>query len=261
MAVHGPGAAARRAKLDEVDEDKRHALLSTSTQAAYLAAQSLEKTERRELRDALDRFVRFYGYLSQALPYIPPDTEVLYQFSKVLLARLRRDTADGGVDLSGTVMLSHYRLTAQDSESIELDASGAKPLTAITGDGTGSGQTGQIPMSKLGELVELFNERYAGELGDADALRVVTDVRDTVRDSHPELIDQANANSREDFVGERDEILIDAALTVGTDRERQATLLKALLDDDDFRSRAGELIFGSIYDAYAAASAESPGES
>jgi hypothetical protein len=110
-------------------------------------------------------------------------------------------------------------------------------------------------MSALGELVELFNQRYGQELGDVDALRVVADVRDTVREANPELLDQAQANSREDFVAERDDLLIDAALSVGTDRERQADLLKALLDDDDFRTRAGELIFGSIYDAYA----EQPG--
>jgi len=240
------------AKLDEVDEDKRHGVLSTSTQSAYLAALDLEGDTRRDLRDALDRFVRFYGYLSQALPWIPPETEVLFQFSKVLLGRLRSDTADGGVDLSGAVVLTHYRLAALGQEAIALDASEANPLAAITGDGTGSTKTpGEIPMSKLGELVDLFNERYGADLGDSDALKVVTDVRDAVRDANPELSDQALANSRDDFVSERDALLIDAAMSVGSDRDRQAELLKALLDDDDFRSRAGHLIFGSIYDAYA----------
>ena len=228
-------------------------MLSTSTQSAFLAAQDLEADTRRELRDALDRFVRFYGYLSQALPWIPAETEVLFQFGKVLLARLRSETADGGVDLSGAVVLSHYRLTELDEEAIGLERSDAKPLRAITGDGTGSGTSqGEIPMAKLGELVELFNSRYGAELGDTDALRVVADVRDAVAEGHPELEDQVRANAREDFVTERDDLLIDAAMSVGTGRERQAQLLKALLDDDDFRARAGELIFGSIYDAYSA---------
>lgn len=239
-------------QLDEISEDKRHTLLSTSTQGAFLAAQQLDVTTRRELREALQRFVRFYGFLSQALPWIPPETEVLFQFSKVLLARLRSEVADGGVDLSGTVALTHYRLTALDAAEITLDGAEAPPLSAITGDGTGVGtHPGQIPMAQLAELVELFNDRYGSDLGDTDALKVVTDVRDAVRDANPELGDQAHANSREDFVAERDELLIDAALSVGTDRERQAQLLKTLLDDDDFRDRAGTLIFGSIYDAYA----------
>lgn len=34
------------------------------------------------------------------------------------------------------------------------------------------------------------------------------------------------------------------------DRGKQAVLLKALLDDEDFRARAGELVMGSIYDDY-----------
>jgi hypothetical protein len=151
----------------------------------------------------------------------------------------------------GTVELTHYRLSELVAEAITL-GDDAKPLSAITGDGTGAGSgPGQIPMSKLGELVELFNERYGAELGDTDALKVVTDVRNAVRDTNPQLADQATANSREDFVAERDDLLIDAALSVGTDRERQAELLKALLDDEDFRARAGSLVFGSIYDAYA----------
>ena len=89
------------ATLEEVAKEKRHAILSTSTQTAFTAAQELDKDTRREFREALDRFVRFYGFLSQALPWIPPATEVLYQFSKVLLARLRGETADGGVDSPG----------------------------------------------------------------------------------------------------------------------------------------------------------------
>ena len=240
----------RWATLDRVPEEQRHAILSTSTQIAFNAAHELGSDTRREFREALDRFVRFYGFLSQALPWIPPATEVLYQFSKLLLARLRGENADGGVDMSGTVELTHYRLSEIVGEAITL-GDDAKPLSAITGDGTGAGSgPGQIPMSKLGELVELFNERYGAELGDADALKVVTDVRDAVRDTNPQLADQANANSREDFVAERDDLLIDAALSVGTDRERQAELLKALLDDEDFRARAGSLVFGSIYDTY-----------
>ncbi|MGI8460381.1 MAG: hypothetical protein ACR2OC_01920 [Solirubrobacterales bacterium] len=58
------------------------------------------------------------------------------------------------------------------------------------------------------------------------------------------------ANSRDDFIRDRDALLIGAALAVGGDREKQAQLLKALLDDEDFRGRAGELVMGSIYDAY-----------
>ncbi len=44
--------------------------------------------------------------------------------------------------------------------------------------------------------------------------------------------------------------LWDAADELTGGREKQAGLLKALLDDDDFRARAGKLVMGSIYDSF-----------
>ncbi len=79
---------------------------------------------------------------------------------------------------------------------------------------------------------------------------MLSDVRDSVREGNGDLAVQAEANSREDFVRHRDALLIGAAMEVGDDREKQGKLLKALLDDDEFRAQAGELVMGSIYDTY-----------
>ncbi len=58
----------------------------------------------------------------------------------------------------------------------------------MTGDGTGAGHApGQIPLGALGELVGVFNDRYGEGLGETDALRVMEDVRDTVRDENGDL--------------------------------------------------------------------------
>ena len=52
-------------------------------------------------------------------------------------------------------------------------------------------------------------------------------------------------------------LLTGAAMESANDREKQGKLLKALLDDDEFRAQAGELVMGSIYDSYRAGAAGS----
>jgi type I restriction enzyme R subunit len=239
--------AARLASLDEVDETKRHGILSTATQRSYEVACALESEQRFEFRQALARFVRLYAFLSQALPYIPPATELLFQFAKVLQKRLATDNPTEGLDL-GDLVLTHYRLDEAEMSSIGLTGE-HDPLIAVPSDGGPVG-TGSIPLSLLEELVQLFNQRYGANLGDGDMLKVAQDVHDAIRGNAPQLEEQAANNSREDFVRDRDHLLIDAALSVDGDRDRQAALLKAFLDDDDFRARAGHAIFGAIYDGY-----------
>lgn len=239
--------AHRLETLDEVDEAKRHAILSTATQRSFEAAGELESEKRFEFRQALDRFVRLHVFLCQALPYIPPETELLFQFAKVLQKRLATDNPTESFDL-GDLVLTHYRLNEVGTTDIGLTGE-HDPLIAVPDDGGPIGD-GEIPLSLLDELVELFNERYGADLGDGDMLKVATAVRDAIRNTNPQLAEQAANNSREDFVRDRDQLLVEATLTVDGDRDRQAALLKAILDDDDFRSRAGHAIFGAIFDGY-----------
>ncbi len=57
----------------------------------------------------------------------------------MLLKRLLAVEPKGGVNLSGTVELTHFRLDEVGTEHIGLEEEDAKPLSAIGGDGTGGG--------------------------------------------------------------------------------------------------------------------------
>ncbi|MDQ3632207.1 MAG: hypothetical protein M3417_13235, partial [Actinomycetota bacterium] len=89
--------------------DASHHLLSARSQRSYAAAQELDAEERFELRSDLDRFVRFYKFLSQVVPFLAVEHEKLFQFARFLALRLKTH-AEGGVSVADSIELTHYRL-------------------------------------------------------------------------------------------------------------------------------------------------------
>jgi len=225
-----------------------HAALSGATQAAYDRARELPEKKFDELRDALDRFVRFYAFLSQVIPYVPPETESLYIFAKVLRDRLGKDFGgDPAVSLAGLVRLTHYRVDETESGSIVLGGE-TEPLSAITGDGTGKRiDSDLIPMSLLGELVEIFNSRFGADLNDNDMVGPVTQITEKIAENDPGLSAQAVANTFDDFRRGKQQAVIDATLDVKGVNDK---VLPALLDDEELLSRVTEAAMRAVYEQF-----------
>ncbi len=223
-----------------------HSVLSGRTQAAYDRAGDFEDDDLDELRDDLDRFVRFYSFLSQVAPYLTADSEKLFAFARYLAPRLRERRVDGG--LSVDVSLSHYRLTEVATQALKLTGEDVEPGSAIGGDGTGRGPGGDIPMSLLAELVELFNQRFGGTLSDADAIHPAQALIDHIdREQAGTLRPQAATNEFDDFVRGKEPFVIDGALDAG---QASADFFKGVLDDEDFRLRTTYLAMRVLYDRY-----------
>ncbi len=228
--------------------DASHHLLSARSQNSYAAAQELEADERFELRSDLDRFVRFYKFLSQVVPYLAVEHEKLFQFARFLALRLQTH-AEGGVSVADSIELTHYRLVEGDSADLGLSGGEpAEPLTSIGGDGTGAGG-GEVPMGLLGELVEMFNERFGAELSDADAVRPVAHLIDKAAEigEGEGLRAQAVGNSFADFERGKEDVLINATLQV---KDVNDAILQKLLDDEVVRGQMTHLVMRSLYDRY-----------
>jgi hypothetical protein len=80
-------------------------------------------------------------------------------------------------------------------------------------------------------------------------LHISTSTQAAAYEHAPSLEADERRDFKDDFVRHRDDLLISAAMEVTGGREKQAGLLKDLLDDD-FRTRAGSLVMGSIYDPF-----------
>lgn len=221
-----------------------HSALSGRTQGAFDRAADLADEKLDEFRDDLDRFVRFYSFLSQVVPYLTESSEKLYAFSRFLALRLRERRVGGG--LSVDVSLTHYRLTEVATHTIKLGSEEVGPGSAIGGDGTGRG--GDIPMTLLGELVELFNQRFGESLTDADAVHPAQALIDHIdREQSGTLRPQAASNEFDDFLRGKEPFVIDGALDAG---KVSADFFRGVLDDEDFRRRTTYLAMRVLYDRY-----------
>jgi type I restriction enzyme R subunit len=228
--------------------DVKHSDLSTLTQAALDRANALEDDDLEEFKADIDRFVRFYSFLSQVLPYVPPATERLYRFSHLLRDRFDSTPDGGAVNLAGQIDLTHFRLEELGTETISLGGDEPDPLSAIRGDGTGSAIAPKdVPMGLLGELVELFNERFGADLTDADALRPLLQVGDVIAEENPHLRDQALSNSEEDFVAGKEDVVTDAMFKVSDVND---AVLKQSLNDDELLGRISAFLMKALYQSY-----------
>lgn len=148
-----------------------------------------------------DRFVRYYAFLSQVVPYLTAASEKLYVYARFLALRLRGRHGGGGVSVD--VSLTHYRLTESATTSIALGQEDVEPRHAFGGDGTG--RKADIPMSLLGELVDLFNQRFGESLTDADAIHPAQALNDHIdREQSTTLRPQALGNEFDDFLRGKD---------------------------------------------------------
>lgn len=221
-----------------------HAVLSGKTQGAFDRASALEDEGLDAFRDDLDRFVRYYAFLAQVVPYLTAHSEKLYAYARFLALRLRERKVGGGVSVD--VSLTHYRLTETGTTSITLGQDGVEPGTAFGGDGTG--RHADIPMSLLGELVELFNDRFGESLTDADAIHPAQALIDHIdREQAGVLRPQALGNDFDDFLRGKEPLVIDGALDAGKASE---DFFKGVLDDDDFRARTTFLAMKVLYGRY-----------
>jgi type I restriction enzyme R subunit len=232
--------------------DPTHHLQSTLTDDAFYRWWDSDEAAMRTFADDLSRFTRYYSFLSQVLSYVPPETEMLFQFGKILLARMDMSEPSGGVSLAGVVEMTHYRLEEVATERISLGEVDVEPVEAIIGDGTGpSWEQGEIPIGPLSELVEAFNSRFGTDLSEADALVPLLKVSDVMVEDET-LAAQANANDFEDFRRGKDQQVVAAALDaqdqLAEDRDRQDDLLRHLLDDEDFRAIVSDVVLRSAYE-------------
>jgi type I restriction enzyme R subunit len=135
--------------------------------ARFVQLQNTEEEEAELWRGKLQAFRNLYGFLSQVIPYQDSDLEKLFTYLRHLALKLPKRKNGPGYQFDAEIELDYYRLQKISEGSISLDEGYAKPLDGPREVGSGMAREEHVPLSRL---IDLINERFGGELNEADQL-------------------------------------------------------------------------------------------
>jgi type I restriction enzyme R subunit len=223
------------ATRDAKGHGKVYALLDPAVERFH----ALGEEDRLAFKEALDRFVRIYSFLSQIVGFGDSGMERDYTYCRALASLLRDASTVERLDLGEEVELTHLRNERTFDGSLSLDA-GAGEVTSLFGEGAGRGNDPQV--EHLSEIVDQLNERFGLELGERDRLLFDQFERGWIDDT--EVIAQARSNTMENFRLAFDERFMNTVIEQMDDNE---AIFKRILDDDEFRQVLMDLYAGRVY--------------
>jgi type I restriction enzyme R subunit len=215
------------ALLLTIDDPREHGRVYALLDPAVERFGALEESDRPFFKEALDRFVRTYSFLSQVVSFTDSTLERDYIFCRALTSKLRDSASVERLDLGEEVELTHLRN--------ELIFEGALPLESEEGDvraifGEGTGLKSDPSLESLTQIIDELNTRFGLKLDERDQL--LFEQFEETWITNADVVAQAQGNTFENFRLAFDSRFMDTIL----DRTgRNDAILKQILDNDEFR--------------------------
>ncbi|MBU5635907.1 DEAD/DEAH box helicase family protein [Geomonas sp. Red69] len=157
---------APKRRQSPADHKNMNAILDKAV-ARFAHLQNDEEEEAELWRGKIQAFRNLYSFLSQVIPYQDSDLEKLFTYLRHLALKLPKRKSGPDYQFDEEVELDYYRLQKISEGSINLQEGYAKPLDGPHEVGTGVVHEENVPLSRL---IDLINERFGGELTEADQL-------------------------------------------------------------------------------------------
>lgn len=175
------------------DHKTMNAILDQAV-ARFVQLQNTEEEEAELWRGKVQAFRNLYGFLSQVIPYQDSDLEKLFTYLRHLALKLPKRKSGPGYQFDEEVELDYYRLQKISEGSISLNEGYARPLDGPREVGSGMVRDEQVSLSRL---IDIINERFGGELNEADQL--FFDQIAEAASQNEALQQAAEVNSRDKF--------------------------------------------------------------
>jgi type I restriction enzyme R subunit len=220
-------------------DTKSHGKVYAALDPAIERFVALGEEDRLGFKDALDKFVRTYSFLSQVVTFGDSKLERDYTYCRALAARLRDAASVERLDLGTEVELTHLKTEMTFEGSLSLDADAGEVKTIF---GEGRGRQSDPQLEHLSEIVDELNERFGLNLDERDQL--LFDQFEETWAADPDVVDQARSNTLENFRLVFDHRFLD---TVVSRMDENEAIFKRILDDEEFRQVLMDLYAGRVY--------------
>jgi type I restriction enzyme, R subunit len=198
----------------------------------------LDEADQEECRSWLKRFVSRYGFISQVLPLADTAMEKRYAHCRLLERRLPSEPV-GSMDLGDQVQMTHLRVGRTGEHDLSLERGGGV-LHAFGEGGPGGYEDLLAPLS---ELILRLNERFGGDLSEADRLHLEGIGADMAAD--PEVQQQAAANTEDNFGIEFDK-RFEKAVTARMNQAEELTI--RILDTPELQAEITRALMPRVYE-------------
>jgi type I restriction enzyme R subunit len=185
----------------------------------------LDEEVQDAFRDVLARFVSMYGFVSQIVSYVDRRLERDYLYVRALLAYLPGQAAER-LDLGSEVALTHLKIAQTYEGSASLKEGGGDVVAIFSG----RGKEHDPEKEHLSRIVDVMNERFGLELGDADQL--LFDQFEESWAADESLAARARNNDFQNFRLVFDRTFLDTVVRRMDDNEE---IFKRILDEPSFR--------------------------
>ncbi|MDQ6783607.1 MAG: DEAD/DEAH box helicase family protein [Actinomycetota bacterium] len=204
---------------EKLDHGRIHAALGPAIDRFW----NLEDDEQERFRDAVNRFVRTYAFLSQIVSFFDTALERDHLFCRALQPLIRADGGDT-VDLGTEVELTHLRNEQRFSGSVSLEGDDGEVRTVYSG----TGRQHEPDPEALSAIIDRLNAAYGTAWEPADRLVFDAAAADLAGNAAVQLT--AMANPAETFAAIFPE-MFQHALIGRMDRNEKVVF--KYLDDED----------------------------
>lgn len=217
------------------DHGKVYALLEPAVERFRLLGQE----QQLEFKEALDKFVRTYSFLSQLVSFGDSTLERDYTYCRALASKLRDAASVERLDLGEEVELTHLRNEVTSEGTLSLDADTGEVVSIF---GEGARTKPEPPVEPLSEIIDQLNERFGLNLDERDKL--LFDQFEETWMADPNVIDQARANTLENFRLAFDDRFMSTVISRMDDNE---AIVRRVLDEPELRDALKGLYASRVY--------------